>query len=219
LGTDVVNFARRNLSSPAKTNPSIILESPHTSDRLVLHGQSEDIEGTPVLVWENGHYRKDRAQSPAGWALYLAGGLPHFNLGFAHWDDEAGIADLVADMSDPEVLMVRAILTDLEEMQVFKIRRDLIEQYQGNPWKPLSLQKIRKVLISHGLATRYRSELVKRIEQLTVVIDKVPIPLATLIPIPTSYIPGEGWRTKSFWVEGGDLALCLGMTQNMVPRL
>ena len=108
-------------------------------------------DGTPCLYWDT--EGRASSDSEAGWHISITSLPEELSLGYARYDDRAGIKALVESLKDPEALLVRLALTypeEAEELASAFLLRDLKAQ---DRLPDINLNDLRDSLIKNNLGS------------------------------------------------------------------
>lgn len=111
------------------------------------------LEGNPYLTWVEG---SDSSNESDGWRLNLRG-MDESPIGFARWDDRAGIQQLVTSMQDPGSLLALASLVDADTASKLSGRLAVQRLKEQKTLPKFSLSDAKEIIVAaHGTSAPHR---------------------------------------------------------------
>jgi hypothetical protein len=118
--------------------------------KVCLIGHTPKVEGTPFLAWKRAKVSGDNTVSKSGWGLSLAG-TDNLEAGFAEWDDEEAICELIESMKTPKNIIALSGLLNPTETSKLSARM-AASALKGNRSLPrIDIPLVREILETSGL--------------------------------------------------------------------
>jgi len=148
---------------------------------------SEPREGEPKLTWKTG----DNAGEGCGWSLTLHSGsngnrgTEETVLGFAAWNDPAGISRLVDSLQDRDSVFVISGVVDSASTARLSSRLSAVTMRKARRLPAIRLKGAREILTSAGLVSPGNNHQTKaRGRVLSIQVDDSSVPVAVAIVAP-----------------------------------
>jgi hypothetical protein len=192
-----------------------------------LKGHDIAVSGTPMLTWlseednaqrvKEGGSQITREVTPygaqvAGWNLTLTGSAD-VSLGFARWNDFAGVASLVASMEDPEALAVSLALLAPEEASVLAAQQNFLSLSDANALPTIEPKLVKKFLQDHDLCGK-GDGIISTLE-ITMNARTVPVAIGIKRPSSPNFASEKMLRAKERSVSLGDTGSNIGEIESI----
>ncbi len=168
--------------------------SPYPTELIPADAAKPVLEGTPLLSWESPLKAYGQMEeSRWGWRLAVTTTRSSIEVGWADWDNEEGIQNLIELMSDPESLMLIAALTEPRTARL-NAATIMLRSTVLSPDSPSSeLPPIRTLLTSNHLTTPadYDRNDKARMRKLTATREGVTFSTAVCLQAPRRALPPE----------------------------
>lgn len=191
-------------------------------------------EGEPKLTWKTGGHDGEGC----GWSLTLHSGsngnrnVDESVLGFASWNDSAGITRLVNALQDRDSVFVISGVVDSASTARLSSRLSAVTMRKARRLPAIRLKGVREILASAGLVSDINNHQTKaRGRVLSIQVDESSVPVAVAIAAPQRPITCDpfpdglermGWeeryaitseieqRGRAIWMERAKTALAEG---------